>query len=90
MWVIRINNDPGPDYGEHEVGYFMPIGGDHIFKAVIHFPATRQGFDAARNEIHYLNGGMPTEHIGEFITRFEELLQQISDNLVKKMTFKDY
>jgi hypothetical protein len=71
MWIIIIKNDPGSDYGQFQVGHFMPIGGDHLFMLLQAFPATREGASDSMALVHYLNGGM-SDHQCNTIQRILE------------------
>jgi hypothetical protein len=87
MWIIKQFNHPGPDYGKYQVGYFENLAGDSIFRGIgdVYEGNARGLYDAAKN-CNYLNGGTNQRDQEDLL----ETLRQVSDNLVKKMTFRDW
>ena len=91
MWIIKKMDEPGKDYGQYRVGYFEPIGGDYIFRSIGEvYPDKPECLERAARFCNYLNGGTDVPVMVHQVSRILEVLQQVSDNLVKKMTFKDW
>ena len=59
MWIIKKFDDPGENYGRYQVGYFEPIGGDHIFRGIgTIYKDDNSGLNYAMTACNYLNGGL--------------------------------
>lgn len=77
MWIIKEFNDPGPDYGWFQVGYFEPIGGDHIFRGI---GPKYDSFSMHRAEerVNFLNGGSAKWALDAFFDGVTEITDQLS------------